>query len=79
MAEPASPDGTPVLLDVTFELAAPRVVCVPPLEGPDGLDGLVQQWMEGLLGHGSLVRRLDVGEGALTGFACSECMGSDAW
>ena len=66
MADPTRPDGATLLLDLAFELAPPRVACVPPLDGPEGLEGLVQLFLEALLEHGSLVKRLDVGEGALT-------------
>lgn len=66
MADDAHPTGPHVLLDLSFELAPPLVACVPCLEGPSGLEGLVQQWLAGLLEHGNLVKRLDVGEGELT-------------
>lgn len=57
-------DGPP-LLEVSLELVPPMVAWNPPLAEPgSGVQLLLSTWLKGLLDVGTLIKRLDSGEGS---------------
>lgn len=57
------------MLEVQLELDGPNVVWVPNFNGDgsheDSVRGMMLSWIRGFFGIGTLIRRLDSGEGKL--------------